>query len=1064
MTAQSAEISVPYLEKRLKSKPDSRAFSRLADAYRRRGDLRQAIDLCIEGLAKHPDYITARLVLGRCYLEQKNHSAAAGELKKVCIADRRNHAALMMLAEIFVQQGQEDLAGNLYQILLAMEPENTRIRQLASHYVSPSRKKLFELLEISSPDLASSLQNLKSSGVDELADIQNLDTIQSDASPSSQQADDAEPTAQDVEERLDLLFNEESKPEQKYDEAESGVDFETAGDSADDSSDTAVSGSDVSSRLDELFGDESGEDSDPFSLNSAETIQMNRDELIQNTPEVDLPAPENQFEAETAGNQLFDFDAGETIQIDRTELGAAMQKSESSSQSSEESDPLALQPESELLEKTVAWDSGDYKPAEEDRQNESDEIQGYEDGIDTVQAEQDQSPSGEDIIETLDNIFGEETDSKNAAAQPEDNESVSQIDASDQNENVSGSDIENRLEELFPGAEEKEGDSAVQQQNPQDQQDGDFFEIEDVSKPDESVKDEVSGADIEDRLTDLFSDDSDDEVMDQVEDMNSEEGRISDSAVDFENAVDEDDGQTGDAATFDSDSNVKITGTDIEEQLDELFPQEDNIESISPQENSPESEAAESIASDEDGGFPIEKSSESEDKVTGADIEEQLDQLFPQEKSPADVTEEENRSEVTSPNESEGTEYGHEEISGTDIEEKLDQLFPQEQEAEDTPSQDRINLESADEEDIIETIQLDRGDTPSDEESDNEKVDGTDVEKKLDQIFSQNNAEPGKDKEDITETIQLDQGDTVSGTDVEEKLDQIFSQDKADVSESNVSPKPERDITETIRLDQVEASFTDENVSGTDVEKKLEQMFPQTETDSTENSAFDPEDKEDSADTPHDKEVSGKDDKVTGEDIEDKLDQLFPRSEQKKDSDSISEEMEEMPELGSEDLSTTTEEENVSGDDVQDRIRELFTSEESSDNKRIASSQNSGEFEEEIDERDEPFSLPDHVLTPTLADIYFQQGQPKLALQIYERLAQRDPDDSSIQSKIVEIRDSIEHSDTEQNAPTVKDIPEEKPSEPKKRTSSGKKRKRKTDKDSRPLAGVRIKKKPRRSK
>ncbi|MFP4015034.1 MAG: tetratricopeptide repeat protein, partial [Chitinispirillaceae bacterium] len=745
MTAQSAEISVPYLEKRIKRNPNSRAFSRLADAYRRRGDLRQAIDLCIEGLAKHPDYTTARLILGRCYLEQKNYSAASGELKKVCIADRRNHAALMMLAEIFIQQEQEDLAANLYHILLGMEPENTRIKQLASQYVSPSRKKLFDLLEISTPDPASSLQSLKSSGVDEMTDIQNLDTIQSDSPPlSQQQADTAEPTAQDIENRLDLLFEEESQPGQKYEQTEPPVQneigFETASDSADDSSDTEVSGSDVSSRLDELFGDESVDDSDPFSLNSAETIQMNRDDLIQNTPEVDLPAPENQFEAETAGNQLFDFDAGETIQIDREELGSAMQKSPDSSQSPGDDDSLVEEPE--------FLDNG----ADNNRQNRSDEIQSYEDGIDTVQTEQDQSPSGEDIIETLDNIFGEKTDSPNAASEQDD----PAPDSGDQKENVSGSDVENRLEELFPEAGQKESGSAVQEQEPEDLQNDDIFEIEDVSTSEEGSttqsNDEVTGDDISKRLTDLFPDDTGDEVMDQVEDIDSEEMEISDSAVDFENTVDEDDSLTQDSTTFEKNSNDddEITGADVEEQLDELFPQEDTLDSPSSQDDTsgPEisKDVTESFSLEDVEDFSLDKSSESEDKVTGADIEEQLDQLFPQEESRIDATEEEHSPEVSGLDQDESEEKAdvNEDISGTDIEEKLDQLFPQEPEAQDSPSQDSFDSEPAGKEEIKETIQLKQSAAPFEERSEDENVSGTDVEEKLDQIFSQHENHPSE--------------------------------------------------------------------------------------------------------------------------------------------------------------------------------------------------------------------------------------------------------------------------------------------------------------------------------
>jgi len=48
-------------------------------------------------------------------------------------------------------------------------------------------------------------------------------------------------------------------------------------------------------------------------------------------------------------------------------------------------------------------------------------------------------------------------------------------------------------------------------------------------------------------------------------------------------------------------------------------------------------------------------------------------------------------------------------------------------------------------------------------------------------------------------------------------------------------------------------------------------------------------------------------------------------------------------------------------------------------------------------------SLPDHVLTPTFADIYLQQDQPRIAKQIYERLLEKEPDNDLYLERIEEI-------------------------------------------------------------
>ena len=102
------------------------------------------------------------------------------------------------------------------------------------------------------------------------------------------------------------------------------------------------------------------------------------------------------------------------------------------------------------------------------------------------------------------------------------------------------------------------------------------------------------------------------------------------------------------------------------------------------------------------------------------------------------------------------------------------------------------------------------------------------------------------------------------------------------------------------------------------------------------------------------------------------------------------------------------------------------------------------------------YSIPDHVLTPTLADIYYQQGQPKLALQIYSRLLESDPDNERIAQRIREIERFIATEETEETAvdnrgksavPAQSETLEEPP--------IGRK---KPDAGAKPLAGVRIKK------
>ncbi|MGD9200829.1 MAG: hypothetical protein PVI26_04630, partial [Chitinispirillia bacterium] len=95
-------------------------------------------------------------------------------------------------------------------------------------------------------------------------------------------------------------------------------------------------------------------------------------------------------------------------------------------------------------------------------------------------------------------------------------------------------------------------------------------------------------------------------------------------------------------------------------------------------------------------------------------------------------------------------------------------------------------------------------------------------------------------------------------------------------------------------------------------------------------------------------------------------------------------------------------------------------------------------------------SIPDHVLTPTLADIYFQQNQPYVAIQIYKRLFEMNPENEHIAERIKEIESVIKEHEEKRMEENVGSHPK---SKGKKYSGSAKK------KDNRPLKGKKIKKK-----
>jgi tetratricopeptide (TPR) repeat protein len=101
-----AAAAIRRYEERLMRDPTSLAFAPLADAYRKVGRTREAINLCREGLARFQHYTTARLILAKAHLDDGNPEAALAELGVILQASPRDVQAHRMAAEIHRKAGR----------------------------------------------------------------------------------------------------------------------------------------------------------------------------------------------------------------------------------------------------------------------------------------------------------------------------------------------------------------------------------------------------------------------------------------------------------------------------------------------------------------------------------------------------------------------------------------------------------------------------------------------------------------------------------------------------------------------------------------------------------------------------------------------------------------------------------------------------------------------------------------------------------------------------------------------------------------------------------------------
>ena len=106
------------LRRRVEKDPASIAFAQLAEEYRRAGQLQESVAVCHAGLAIHPGYLSARVTLGRAFLELNQLDEAQAELSQVLKSAPENLAAIRGLAEIHHRRG--DLAEALVQYRAAL--------------------------------------------------------------------------------------------------------------------------------------------------------------------------------------------------------------------------------------------------------------------------------------------------------------------------------------------------------------------------------------------------------------------------------------------------------------------------------------------------------------------------------------------------------------------------------------------------------------------------------------------------------------------------------------------------------------------------------------------------------------------------------------------------------------------------------------------------------------------------------------------------------------------------------------------------------------------------------
>lgn len=131
---------IEKLERRYAENPQGLTFAPLAEVHRKNGDVPRALELLKPGLAVHPDYIPASIVLGRCHFDLGELPAAEAAFTHVLSLDGENVIALKALADITERQYRFDEAERWLRTLLAIDRSNDEARDQLSR-VEASRRQ-----------------------------------------------------------------------------------------------------------------------------------------------------------------------------------------------------------------------------------------------------------------------------------------------------------------------------------------------------------------------------------------------------------------------------------------------------------------------------------------------------------------------------------------------------------------------------------------------------------------------------------------------------------------------------------------------------------------------------------------------------------------------------------------------------------------------------------------------------------------------------------------------------------------------------------------------------------
>jgi tetratricopeptide (TPR) repeat protein len=146
-------------EERLARDPASLAFAQLADLYRKAGRTHEAVALCRRGLARHPHYTTARLILAKALATDGALDQALGEIGLILATSPKDAQCHRLAAEIHRRLGHIDQAVTHLEAAVRLDPGDRESRSMLGllRATTPSEGEASGLARVLADDVFATL-------------------------------------------------------------------------------------------------------------------------------------------------------------------------------------------------------------------------------------------------------------------------------------------------------------------------------------------------------------------------------------------------------------------------------------------------------------------------------------------------------------------------------------------------------------------------------------------------------------------------------------------------------------------------------------------------------------------------------------------------------------------------------------------------------------------------------------------------------------------------------------------------------------------------------------------